>query len=156
MKIAYCLTGLIDSESQTIEGLNDISANTEIDFFCHTWHNDKNPGTEIIDNYDFKQTSKSTYQEFEEHILSLPNIETLYKKANSGKDLDHFVRTHLAQYYSTIKCIQMAVDYSEYDIIIKARSNLRFEKGLAKEFSNSLNTNVLPILQRQPSAWNHF
>jgi len=156
MKIAYCLTGLIDSESQTIEGLNDISANTEIDFFCHTWHNDKNPGTEIIDNYDFKQTSKSTYQEFEEHILSLPNIETLYKKANSGKDLDHFVRTHLAQYYSTIKCIQMAVNYSEYDIIIKARSNLRFEKGLAKEFSNSLNTNVLPILQRQPSAWNHF
>jgi hypothetical protein len=156
MKVAYCLTGLVDDEKMTVQGLDEIQASQQIDFFCHTWDDEKNPGNDIINNYNFKQTSKSTYEEFEEHILSLPNIETLYKKSKSGKELNHFVRTHLAQFYSTIKCIQMAVDYSDYDIIIKARSNLRVEKGLAKEFSNNLNTNVLPVLQRQPRAWYHF
>jgi len=156
MKIAYCLTGLVDSELSTIHGLNDIRDNIELDFFCHTWNDDKNPGQGIIEKYPFIATCTSTYKEFEEHILSLPNIETLYKKSNSTKNINHFVRTHLAQFYSTIECVQMAVNHDDYDIIIKSRSNIRFEKGLAKEFPNNVTTNVLPVLQRQPNAWNHF
>ena len=64
--------------------------------------------------------------------------------------------SHLAQFYSTIKCVQMAINNNEYDIIIKARSNMRFEKGLAKALPNNLDIGVIPVLQRQPRAWNHF
>jgi hypothetical protein len=161
MKIAYCLTGLVDSESETILGLNDVSDRIEVDFFCHTWDDPKNPGKSIIDNYPFAAIKTSPYKEFEEHILSLPNIETLYKKANSGKDIHHFVRTHLAQFYSTIHCIQLALDHGArhpdgYDLLIKARSNLRFEKGLASAFPKNAETNIVPVLKREPRAWYHF
>ncbi len=156
MKIAYCLTGLVDSELETIHGLNDISERIEIDFFCHTWDDPKNPGKGIIDEYPFIATATSTYKEFEEHILSIPNIATLYKKSNSGKDIHHFVRTHLAQFYSTIQCIQLALNHSEYDLLIKARSNLRFEKGLASVFPENAETNIVPALERHPRAWYHF
>lgn len=156
MKIAYCLTGLIDCEKHTVSGLDEIGEHVKIDYFCHTWDNNKNPGKNLINTYPFISTSISTYEEFEEYVLSLPNTDTLYKKSMSSKNINHFIRTHLAQFYSTIKCVQMAIDYNEYDIIIKARSNMRFEKGLAKALPNNLDISVLPVLQRQPRAWNHF
>ena len=93
MKIAYCLTGLIDCEKHTVSGLDEIGEHVEIDYFCHTWDNEKNPGKDLINTYPFISTSMSTYEEFEEYVLSLPNTDTLYKKAKSSKNINHFIRT---------------------------------------------------------------
>ena len=51
------------------------------------------------------------------------------------------------------------IDYKytlEDDVIIKARSNIRFEKGMCNQFNDNLVNNIQPILERDPSAWNHF
>ena len=69
MKVAYCLSGLVDSEQLTTHGLNDIQATQQIDFFCHTWDDAKNPGKDIVNNYNFKKSSTSTYKEYEDYIL---------------------------------------------------------------------------------------
>ena len=156
MKVAYCLSGLVDNEQLTIHGLNDIQASQQIDFFCHTWDDEKNPGKDIINNYNFKQTSISTYEEYEEYILSLEEADMLYTSSNSDKEKRHFFRTHLAQFYSTIKSVEMAVQHDDYDIIIKARSNIRFEKSMCSSFAESLTRDIDPILKRDSGAWKHF
>jgi hypothetical protein len=156
MKVAYCLTGLIDSEVLTAHGLDELQSEQHIDFFCHTWEDEKNPGKDIINNYNFVNTSTSTYAEYEEHIMSLPEADELYELSGSGKEKRHFFRTHLAQFYSTIKCVSMALSHDDYDIIIKARSNIRFEKSLCNLLSENIANNIQPILEREPSSWNHF
>ena len=156
MKVAYCLTGLVDSEPLTTHGLNELQSQQHIDFFCHTWRDDKNPGEDIINNFDFVRTSTSTYAEYEDHIMSLPEADELYELSGSAKEKRHFFRTHLAQFYSTIECVNMAIAYDDYDIIIKARSNIRFEKGMCNQFNDNLVNDIQPILERDPSAWNHF
>lgn len=156
MKVAYCLSGLIDNITPTIHGLNEIQSSQDIDFFCHTWDDPKNPGRDIINQFPFKRARTSTYKDFEDHILSQPSAEELYSRANSQKDKKHFFRTHMAQFYSTIKCVERAVEYGDYDIIIKARSNLRYEKSLCNNLKNNLIQNIQPILNREVTAWNHF
>jgi len=156
MKVAYCLSGLIDNITPTIHGLNEIQSSQDIDFFCHTWDDPKNPGRDIINQFPFKRARTSTYKEFEDHILSQPSAEELYSRTNSQKDKKHFFRTHMAQFYSTIKCVERAVEYGDYDIIIKARSNLRYEKSLCNNLKNNLIQNIQPVLNREVTAWNHF
>jgi len=156
MKVAYCLSGLIDNIAPTIHGLNEIQLSQDMDFFCHTWDDPKNPGIDIVNQFPFKRARTSTYKEFEDHILSQPNAEELYIRSNSQKDIKHFFRTHMAQFYSTIKCVERAVEYGDYDIIIKARSNLRYEKSLCNNLKSSLIQNVQPIVDRKPGAWTHF
>jgi len=156
MKVAYCLSGLIDNITPTIDGLNEIQSSQDIDFFCHTWDDEKNPGKDIINNYNFKQSSISTYEEYEDYILSLEEADMLYTSSNSDKEKRHFFRTHLAQFYSTIKSVEMAVQHDDYDIIIKARSNIRFEKSMCNSFAESLIRDIDPILKRDSGAWKHF
>tara|TARA_B100000963_G_scaffold72962_1_gene61058 strand:+ start:7356 stop:8177 length:822 start_codon:yes stop_codon:yes gene_type:complete len=156
MKVAYCLTGLIDNETITRQGLEELQAKQDIDFFCHTWEDDKNPGLDLINNFNFISTSTSTYEQFLDHVLSLPNAKTLYTKANSQKEINHFFRTHMAQFFSTIKCVDMANKHNDYDIIIKARSNIRFDKTVCSQFPASLQEQTKPILERQPNSWKHF
>ena len=50
----------------------------------------------------------------------------------------------------------MAVQHDNYDIIIKARSNIRFEKTMCNFFGKSLVSDVEPILKRDSGAWRHF
>lgn len=157
MKVAFCLTGLVDNEKSTIAGLEELSISQDMDFFCHTWDDDKNPGKDIINNFDFVNTATSTYKEFEDHILENNIAKVLYNESRSKKEIRHFFRTHMAQFYSTIKCVDMALSHdSSYDLIIKARSNLRFEKTLCGQLPKNLESQTLPILNREPSAWRHF
>ena len=50
----------------------------------------------------------------------------------------------------------MAINNNEYDIIIKARSNMRFEKGLAKALPNNLDIGVIPGTQDKSKSMGIF
>lgn len=157
MKLAYCLTGLIDSPEITLEGLREFKESSDADFFIHTWDHECNPGLEKIHMFEDIATdiSVTSYDDFTETVSNIPAIQTMYAEKGEGKPFDSFIKLNLAQFYSTIQSVKLAYKHYDYPVVIKARSNLRYDVVSNNANCPEFKKYAARVLAKEPEVWAH-
>lgn len=155
MKIAYCLTGLIDNPDLTLEGLEELKEAFDMDIFIHTWEHEQNPGFHKLDIFKDIATkiTTSTYDEAHEAFNKYPEAREMYDVRGENIDFKYFIRVHLAQFYSTVQCAKLAYEHGDYPFFLKARSNLRFNVVANKDNWEEFKHHVQNILDRNLTHW---
>jgi hypothetical protein len=144
MKIAICFSGQLRSFKYAATNLKKFIGNVEnIDMFVHTWN---------ISQYKSWNTSSfmsqlhgytSTYPEEQITQSDIDVLNDLYDNRIRAFEIESYdeykkVNTTIPLWHSFKKSVLLAKNYSQYDIVIKLRTDMIFahEATLAEELEN--------------------